>query len=151
MRGLELVLLAGIYSSPHAFVTSVKMHPILVNFTAALIPTSVASDILARWAKSETLRSTGWWTMLYATVITPLTAAAGWLFWMPDDNGDRGMMIHKWLGTALTVALFGLFAWRLKLRRKNEWASTAYLGLGIIFVLAVIAQGYLGGEKVFNG
>jgi hypothetical protein len=56
----------------------------------------------------------------------------GWLFWMPDDNGDRGMMIHKWLGTTLTVALFGLFAWRLKLWRKNAWASAAYLFVGII-------------------
>lgn len=56
------------------------VHPILVNFTAALVPVSVGSDILGKLTASGTLRSTAWWTMAYASLITPLTALAGWLW-----------------------------------------------------------------------
>lgn len=133
------------------FVMVTKLHPILVNFTAALVPVSVASDVMARIRQSEPLRNTAWWTLFYGTIITPFTAIAGWLFWMSDDNGVTGMSIHKWLGTALAVLLLALFAWRLKLHRKGEWATTPYLILGAVFVAALTYQGYLGGTQVFSG
>ena len=97
-----------------------RLHPSLVNFTAALVPVSVASDFLGRLVGAESLRQTAWWTLFYATVVTPFTAITGWLFWMPDDNGASGMTIHKWLGSALAVLLFVLFFWRWKLRRQNQ-------------------------------
>jgi uncharacterized membrane protein len=53
-----------------------------VGVSAAPIPVSVASDILGRIFGKQTLRDTGWWTLCFAAVITPLTAIAGWLFWM---------------------------------------------------------------------
>ncbi len=40
------------------FVMAYKVHPILVNFTAALVPVSLASDILARLLGRDTLRDT---------------------------------------------------------------------------------------------
>jgi uncharacterized membrane protein len=133
------------------FVTITKLHPILVNFTAALVPVSLASDFASNLWKNESLRNTGWWTLVFATVVTPFTAIAGWLFWMPDDNGAPGMAIHKWLGTALAILLFGLFAWRLQLKRKNEQVTVPYLLLGAIFVAALVYQGFLGGQQVFTG
>jgi uncharacterized membrane protein len=151
MTNFDPILGAGIYSALQKFVNVTKLHPILVNFTAALVPVSVFSDFAGRVIKSEPLRHTAWWTLFYATIVTPFTAVTGWLFWMPDDSGVTGMTIHKWLGTSLAVLLFVLFAWRVKLRLQSKWASTPYLLVGAIFVAAVAYQGHLGGEQVFSG
>lgn len=151
MTSFEPILAAGIIPALKQFVSATKLHPILVNFTAALVPVSVASDLFGRLVKAESLRSTGWWTLFYATMVTPFTAITGWLFWMGDDNGVTGMTIHKWLGSGLAVLLFGLFAWRCKLHRKNQWPTVAYFVMGIIFVAALAYQGHLGGEQVFSG
>ena len=151
MTPIEPILGAGILSALQQFVMATKLHPILVNFTAALVPVSVASDMIGRFCKNESLRNTGWWTLFYATIVTPFTAITGWLFWMSDDNGVTGMTIHKWLGTAAVVLLFGLFFWRRNLHRKNLWPTTAYFIAGIIFIVALIVQGTLGGNQVFSG
>ena len=142
---------SGIIAALRHFVTVTLLHPILVNFTAALIPVSIGSDILAGYFKNESLRDTAWWTLLYASLITPLTAIAGWLFWMQDDDGVLRMTIHKYLGTTLAVLLIGLFLWRLKFHRERRWASVGYLIVGAIFALALAVQGHLGGEQVFSG
>jgi len=150
MTTIDPVSGTGIFPVLQQFVIMTKLHPVLVNFTAALVPVSVASDVVARLCKSESLRNTAWWTLFYATIFTPFTALAGWFFWASDDSGVTGMTIHKWLGTALAVLLFGLFAWRLKLHRQNGWATIPYLILGAIFIAALTYQGYLGGEQVFS-
>jgi uncharacterized membrane protein len=150
MATIEPVLAAAILPMMRQFIMASKLHPILVNFTAALVPVSVASDIAARLLKNESLRNTGWWTLFIATCITPLTVVTGWLFWMHDDVGVTGMTIHKWLGTGLAVLLLVLFAWRRHLHRKSEWPTTAYFILGAVFVAALIYQGYLGGQQVFS-
>jgi uncharacterized membrane protein len=151
MINIHLILGAGIYSALQQFVSMTKLHPILVNFTAALVPVSVFSDFAGRLIKGESLRHTAWWTLLYATAVTPFTAITGWLFWMDDDNGVTGMTIHKWLGSALALLLFVLFAWRAKLRFQGKWASTPYLVAGLVFVAALVYQGHIGGEQVFSG
>jgi uncharacterized membrane protein len=55
---LHLVIAAAGYEALHQFVTAYKVHPILINFTAALIPVSVISDILAGIFDKQTLRDT---------------------------------------------------------------------------------------------
>jgi uncharacterized membrane protein len=151
MTTIEPMLGAGMFSALKDFVNATKLHPVLVNFTAALVPVSVFSDFAGRVIKSEALRHTAWWTLFYATAITPFTAITGWLFWMPDDNGASGMTIHKWLGTGLAALLCVLFAWRLNLHRRQQWPTTAYFVAGIIFVAALAYQGHLGGQQVFSG
>jgi uncharacterized membrane protein len=151
MTTFEPILAASIVQALKQFVTVTKLHPILVNFTAALVPVSVASDFIGRFCKTESLRSTGWWTLFYATIVTPFTAITGWLFWMSDDNGVTGMTIHKWLGTAMVALLFGLFAWRWNLHKRQQWPTTAYFIAGIILVAVLAYQGHLGGEQVFSG
>lgn len=133
------------------FVSATKLHPVLVNFTAALVPVSVGSDVLARWSRKESLLHTAWWSLLYAVLITPCTAIAGWLFWMEDDNGVTGMTIHKWLGSSLVVLLIGLFLWRRQFETRRQYVSTAYLVVALLLVALLIVQGYLGGQQVFSG
>ncbi|HZL33823.1 MAG TPA: DUF2231 domain-containing protein [Tepidisphaeraceae bacterium] len=146
---LHPVFVATIYDAMHQFVSSYKVHPILVNFTAALIPVSVGSDILGRVLRKPTLRDTGWWTMCFAACITPFTAIAGWLFWMKDDVGVTNMTIHKWLGTSAAVLLIGLVLWRWWFFKSDRWPSILYLLIGLAIVGAVIYQGHLGGEQSF--
>ena len=151
MTTIEPVLAENILPLLKQFVVATKLHPVLVNFTAALVPVSFASDLIGRYFKNESLRNTGWWTLFYATMVTPLTAISGWLFWMGDDNGETGMTIHKWLGTAMVVLLFGLFAWRWYLHKRQQWPTTVYFIVAAILVAVLGYQGHLGGEKVFSG
>ena len=143
---LSLSAVAGLKQ----LVTVTNLHPILVNFTAALVPVSIVGDFVGRLRRDESLRATAWWTLFVATVVTPLTVLTGWLFWMPDDNGVAGMTVHKWLGTGLAMLLFGLFAWRLRLYRQRRWATVSYLIAGAVFIAALIVQGHLGGQQVFS-
>ncbi len=151
MINIEPILAASILPTVKQFVMATKLHPVLVNFTAALVPVSIASDLIGRLWRIESLRNAGWWTLFYATIVTPFTAISGWLFWMGDDNGVTGMTIHKWLGTALAVLLFGLFFWRLNLHRKNRMPTAIYFIVSGVFVAALAYQGHLGGAQVFNG
>ena len=146
----EPILLGSVVTALQHFVTLTKLHPILVNFTAALVPMSVASDAVGYFRRNESLRHTAWWTLWVATILTPFTAITGWLFWMSDDNGVTGMTIHKWLGTSLVFLLFGLFAWRRNLHRRKQWPTAAYLVTGAVLVLALVVQGHLGGQQVFS-
>lgn len=141
---------AGIFTPLHHFVSQQKIHPILVNFTAALIPVSFGSDLLALIFHEESLRDTAWWTMLFAAIVTPLTAMTGWLFWAKDDSGAKGMLIHKWLGTSFVAIAIVFALWRWSYYREKRWASAAYLAVLLIAVLALMLQGHLGGEKAFS-
>lgn len=152
MYGIHADYLAagGVINALKAFVSDQKIHPILVNFTAALVPVSVGADIVARILKKDSLRATAWWTLFLAACITPFTAIAGWLFWMKDDVGVTGMTIHKWLGTALAIVLIGLVLWRWWAYKRDLWPSAAYLCVGIVVVGILVYQGHLGGDQSFG-
>jgi uncharacterized membrane protein len=143
-------LAAGFVDALKQWDSDWKIHPILVNFTAALVPVSVASDIAARLFRREALREVGWWTMFYAGVITPFTALFGWLFWMPDDNGAHNMAIHKWLGSGLAVAFIALLIWRWWFHKHRRWPNLAYFLVGTVTIGCLMYQGHLGGQQTFG-
>ena len=131
------------------------LHPILVNFTAALVPISMLSDVLGRFLRRESLTHTGWWTLLFAALATPFTALAGWL-WLRSMGGMEGMdprtmNIHKWLGTTLAVGLILLVSWRGVLYRRTRTPGAAYLLVAALVVGALVYQADLGGSMSFGG
>lgn len=129
------------------------IHPILVNFTAALIPTSFLADVLGRCLRKQSLTETAWWTLLLAAIVTPLTAAAGW-YWMRQMDmpgmDSRQMAIHQWLGISLAVLFIALAAWRGRFYRRATVPGYAYLGLLALLCGLLTVQGHLGGVMSFG-
>jgi uncharacterized membrane protein len=128
------------------------LHPILVNFTAALVPVSVASDVLGRILRRRSLHVVGWWTLLYAAVVTPFTALAGWLWVRSMGDMDMPQMtVHKWLGTLLAVVFVGLVFWRWHIHHHEDGVpSWLYLMCAAVVVVALVLQGHLGGSMSFG-
>jgi uncharacterized membrane protein len=129
------------------------IHPILENFTSALVPASVGSDIAGRVLRKDSLHAAAWWMLVYAAVLTPLTALSG--LWWKQKQGDalsaQQVLRHEQIGFALVGALIALVAWRYLAYRKSAAPEVAYLLLGLVVVFALVVQGALGGAMVFGG
>ena len=126
------------------------LHPILVNFTAALLPVSVLCDLFGRVTGRTSLRAAGWWTLVFASAVTPLTVAAGWL-WLGQMDGSHGteMTVHKWLGTSLAAVFVVMLFWRWRQYRRDAEPGVVYLSAGVAVVAALTVQGHLGGSMSF--
>lgn len=129
-----------------------QFHPILVNFTAALLPLALLSDVLGLIFRRQSLHNAAWWLVLYAAVITPFTAAAGW--WWKHAAGSalpaRLITVHQWLGTAAAVLFIILAIWRWSIHKRGVPPTLAYLFCALVAVLALVYQGSLGGMMVFG-
>jgi uncharacterized membrane protein len=130
---------------------AMPFHPIFVNFTAALLPTSFLFDLIGAWRKRESLRAAAWYTLLLAAVVTPITVLAGWL-WL-RSTGDMGhwqMSIHKWLGTGAAVLVILYAWWRGRLYRRGQSPGWLYALAALVLFAALLFQGELGGSMSFE-
>jgi uncharacterized membrane protein len=131
--------------------TSQPFHPIFVNFTAALLPASFLFDLLAALTKKEPLRAAAWYTLLLAAVVTPITAAAGWLWFRSmGDMGQWQMSIHKWLGTGAAVLAILYAIWRGRLYHRGRAPGVLYALAALVLFGALLFQGDLGGSMSFE-
>jgi plastocyanin/uncharacterized membrane protein len=129
-----------------------QLHPIFVNFTAALLPLALLSDILGRIFRRQSLHNAAWWMVLYAAAITPLTVAAGW-WWKRTAASAlpvKLITVHQWLGTSAAVLFVGLAVWRWRIHKRAVPPGIAYLTCALIVVLALVYQGTLGGRMLFG-
>lgn len=127
-------------------------HPILVNFTAGLIPVSVFSDLLGRLLRRDSLKHAAWWTLLYAAAVTPLTALTGW-FWKRSIEAALSpdlIAVHQWLGIWLACAFPILVVWRWRFHTRGEGPGLAYLATAVLTLLALMYQGHVGGSMAFG-
>ncbi|HSC57400.1 MAG TPA: DUF2231 domain-containing protein, partial [Nitrospira sp.] len=137
------------FSFPHS---PQELHPILVNFTAALLPLALLSDLMGRFFKRSSLHNAAAWMVLYTAIITPLTGAAGW-WWKSQTAGSLPpavITVHEWLGTSLALVFIALAVWRWRLYRKDAVPTLPYLVFAVVAVLALVYQGSLGGAMVFG-
>ena len=132
--------------------TPEEFHPILVNFTAALLPLALLSDILGRIFRRQSLHHAAWWMVLWAAVITPFTAAAGWWWKLTEGSAlpPRLITVHQWLGSAAVVLFVVLAVWRWNIHKRGASPGLAYFTFAAVVVLAVVYQGRLGGRMVFG-
>jgi uncharacterized membrane protein len=129
-----------------------QIHPILVNFTAALLPLALLSDVLGRIFKRQTLHHAAFWIIVFEACITPFTAAAGW-WWKRTAGVDlpaKLITVHQWLGTAAALIFIGLALWRWSIHKRDIPPTLAYLACALVGVVALIYQGSLGGAMVFG-
>jgi uncharacterized membrane protein len=128
------------------------VHPILVNFSAALVPASVASDLLGKLTRRVSLTYAGWWMLLYAAIVTPGTALAGWLWKKEIGDGLPAEIIqrHQWAGIALAVSFIAMAGWRLRIHMRGQRPGTIYFLLAFVVLAGLIYQGVLGGGLVFG-
>ena len=128
------------------------IHPILVNFTAALIPASVGSDLAGRLLRKASLHAAASWMLIYAAAITPLTALAGW-WWkqrVSDTLSPQLILRHERLGFGLVFAFLALAIWRYAAHRKQEAPGATYLVFGVVLVALLVMQGTLGGAMLIG-
>lgn len=141
--------LSPAFNFPHS---PQEFHPILVNFTAALLPLAFLSDLLGLWWKRASLHNAAAWMVLYEAIISPLTGAAGW--WWKSQVGSalppRVITVHEWLGTSLALIFILLAIWRWSIQKKNAVPGISYMVVVAIVALALVYQGSLGGLMVFG-
>ena len=130
-----------------------ELHPILVNFTAALIPLALLSDVLGLVLRRSALHVTGLWLTLYAAVITPFTVLAGW-WWKTAAQTDADhaivMIVHQWLGSAAALLFIVLAMWRWRIYKHDLPPTMKYMAFASILFLALVYQGSLGGGMAFG-
>jgi plastocyanin/uncharacterized membrane protein len=129
-----------------------EFHPIFVNFTAALLPLALLSDVLGLLFRRQSLHSAGWWMTFYEALITPFTVAAGW--WWKHMAGPhlppKIISVHQWLGTSAALLFFALAYWRWRSYKAGRPPSFAYLAFAIVAAVALVYQGSLGGAMLFG-
>jgi uncharacterized membrane protein len=130
------------------------IHPVLVHFSTALVPASLASDVLGKYFNRRSLTTAAWWMVFYGAIATPLTAFAGWMWsgQFPASGSEHmpGLSTHMWLGFAL-IFLFGAMAlWRAKTFTISRIPSNTYLVFGALVVAALMYQGFLGGQMTIG-
>jgi uncharacterized membrane protein len=123
----------------------------MVHFTTALLPASVASDVIGKYTRRFSLTPAAWWMLLYGAIATPLTVIAGWL-WASDmgSSGGKTMAIHEWLGTSLVICFLVLAVWRGRIFMLNRKPGLKYLAFAGCTVAALMYQGYLGGKMTIG-
>ena len=132
--------------SPH------HIHPILVNFTAALVPASIVSDSLGRIFRRQSLTHAAWWMLVYAAIITPFTALAG-LLWKPAVEAvlpPDSLILHQWLGVSLAGLFIALAVWRGVLHSRDKLPGMGYFAVATVVLAALTYQGTVGGAMVFG-
>ena len=126
------------------------IHPVLVHFSTALVPASLASDVLGRYFGQRSLLAAAWWMMLYGAIATPLTVFAGWMWadGFPATAADNlpGLTLHKWLGTFLILGFAVMTFWRRKNFLISGQPGISYIVFGALVVGALLFQGFLGGQ-----
>lgn len=129
----------------------IPFHPFLVNFTAGLVPVSFLCDALGVWLKKPALLTVGWWTLLVAAIVTPLTAAAGWYWMLSLEHAAHWQLrCHQWLGVSFAVLLVPLAVWRGSLYKRERAPGRIYAAAAIVLVAALTIQAELGASMSFG-
>jgi len=126
-----------------------ELHPSLIHFPLALLPLSIASDLLGRATGSASLLDVGRRTMPLAAASGLVAGVAG-LMAQTEVKAEGGAMellkTHRTLNLGL-VAIAGAMAVQ---RVRKEKPSAAYIGLGLIGIATMAYSAYLGGEMVYR-
>lgn len=126
-----------------------EIHPSIVHYPIALIPTAVGADLLANLTGSERLAEVGRLLMPVAAASAAVSAFFG-IVAQEEVNaeGKAGEILatHRNMNLALTALGTVMAAWRW---RRSE-ATPGYLALGLAGIGALGYSAYLGGKMVYE-
>jgi uncharacterized membrane protein len=137
--------------------TFLPVHPALVHLPIAFVLLSVAADLAARLAKSESrrgaFRTVGFWTLIAALVGGGLTIAAGYIDMsraaLTPETREL-VELHETIGWILGISLAILSAWRWLIWHRGQMTiNTAYLVMAFLLLGVTLFQGWYGGEMVY--
>ncbi|MEA2282926.1 MAG: hypothetical protein QOK21_3533 [Solirubrobacteraceae bacterium] len=134
-----------------------ELHGAATHLAVIAIPVYVLVLLVRRLGRGgDWLRQAEPWVLGAALAGTVLAGATGLLVWGQAQTTLRGSSfrvgtVHFWLGIAVTLMMLGLVGWRLRRAQADRHThSIEFLAGGVIALIAVFAQGYLGGRMTYN-
>lgn len=126
-----------------------ELHPALVHFPIALLPTSVAADALGRWTGNRGLMDLGRRTMPIAAASALLAGVAGLIAQESSrvkEEAHDALITHRTLNVGLTAAAaaMALVRWR------RERPGLGYLLAGLAGTAVLFYSANLGGQMVYE-
>jgi uncharacterized membrane protein len=126
-----------------------EVHPALVHYPIALLPTALGADALGRLTRSEPLLEIG-------RRLTPIAAGAtlvAGLFGFvaqetvrTDETGQELLATHRTLNIGLVALAAALAGKRARMRRP----TLGYLAVGAAGIGVMAYSAYLGGKMVYH-
>jgi uncharacterized membrane protein len=126
-----------------------EIHPMLVHFPLALMPTAIAADAVGAMTDNRTLMETGRTLMPLAVVSMAATGLAG--FAAQEEVRAEGeahdvLVTHRNLNVGLLVMSTALAV----LRSRQDRPGPGYLLAGLAGAALMTYSGYLGGKMVYR-
>lgn len=126
-----------------------EVHPALVHFPIALLPTSIVADALGRATGSRSLLELGRLTMPVAAVSAAVAGVFGLVSQQTvelDDETTDLLITHRNLNLGAIALTAAMAVARLRTRRP----SLGYLAAGLAGMATVSYSAYLGGHMVYE-
>jgi uncharacterized membrane protein len=126
-----------------------EIHPALVHFPLALIPTSLAADALGRATGSRTLMDLGRTTMPIAAASAAISGIFGLVAQEAVDvegEAEEMLITHRNLNLGLIALTAAMAVQRSRRRRPTR----GYLLAGALGSLVMSYSAYLGGHMVYE-
>lgn len=128
------------------------LHPMLVMFPTALFPLLLLADLLHLWTGDATFWTVGFWLAALGVLTTLAAIVPGTIDMSGIPDGTRAHRTGLWhaiLGTA-TLLAYGAAAWARWPAGSGPDAFGLAVGIDVLGVLLVTAQGFLGAELVYR-
>ena len=124
-------------------------HIVLVHFPIALLITSVAFDLLARWMGRRALASAAAFNLYAAALTAPIAAGTGLIAWRWQLEGARlkgALLLHLCSAMVVVLLCWGMAWFRLRRPRGSDTPlPVAYHTTGVMTCLVIAATAHLGG------
>jgi uncharacterized membrane protein len=126
-----------------------EVHPSLVHFPIALIPTALVADALGRVTGSKPLMETGRRLMPIAAASAALAGVFGLIAQesvKTDERSDPVLTTHRNLNAVLVVTTAAMAA----KRARRSKPGLGYLLMGAAGTATMVYSAYLGGHMVYE-
>ena len=120
-----------------------RLHPVIVHFPIAFFPAALFTAVVGRTRQG--FAAPVQFLVAAGGIIAPIAAVLGWLDAMSADP-DPLLTVHRWLGTIIGIAGFGLAIWAWRKPGKDRGA--AMLVALTVITAAIVVQGWYGGALV---